>query len=81
MEFFGGLNGKILYVGMGTGQEILHIPPSLNITSVDLIWNMMEKARIRATDYPGTMRLTQMNVENLGFPDEVFDSILTVCVF
>lgn len=81
IDFFSQLHGKILYVGIGPGPEIVNFPPGLDIVAIDLSRNMMELARERAANYKGKFELINMNVESLGFPDNSFDSVLTVCVF
>lgn len=81
IDFFSQLHGKILYVGIGPGPEIVNFPPGLDIVAIDLSRNMMELARERAANYRGKFKLINMNVESLGFPDNSFDSVLTVCVF
>lgn len=81
IDFFSQLHGKILYVGIGPGPEIVNFPPGLNIVAIDLSRNMMELARERAANYKGKFKLINMNVESLGFPENSFDSVLTVCVF
>lgn len=81
IDFFSQLHGKILYVGIGPGPEIVNFPPGLDIIAIDLSRNMMELARERAANYKGKFKLINMNVESLGFPDNSFDSVLTVCIF
>lgn len=81
LKFFKSVSGKVLYVGIGTGQEIVNFPPGLDITAIDLSREMLEYAHRRIGQYPGRIRPALMNVENLGFPDNSFDTILTVCVF
>ena len=33
---FENLSGNVLYVGTGTGLEIVNFPPNLNISAIDL---------------------------------------------
>jgi ubiquinone/menaquinone biosynthesis C-methylase UbiE len=80
-SFFKSMRGRILYVGAGTGQEIVNFPPGLDILAIDLSRNMLERARPRAARYRGKIKFAVMDIENLGFPDNVFDTILSVCVF
>jgi ubiquinone/menaquinone biosynthesis C-methylase UbiE len=80
-NFFKNLKGKVLYVGIGTGQEIVNFPPNLNIYAIDISINMLKNANRRIQQYPGSIKPILMNVETLGFPDYTFDSIVTVCVF
>ncbi len=80
-EFFRKLQGKVLYVGIGPGPEIANFPPGLDIVAIDLSEKMMEQSQRRVDAYSGNVRLVNMNVEDLGFADGVFDCVLAVCVF
>jgi len=81
LKFFRQLRGRVLYVGIGTGQEIAHFPAGLHITAIDISGNMLAQCRSRADRYPGSIGLVLMNTESLAFPDNTFDTILTVCTF
>ncbi|MFQ5717856.1 MAG: class I SAM-dependent methyltransferase [Nitrospinales bacterium] len=78
--FFKQMRGKVLYAGIGTGQEIVHFPPGLDISAIDISPNMIQGAQKRITEYSGKIRPVLMNVEDLGFPADCFDTILTVCM-
>ncbi len=80
-DFFKNLRGKVLYVGIGTGQEIVNFPPDLDIIAIDISANMLNNARRRIEEYPGKIQPILMNTESLGFSDQTFDSVVTVCVF
>ena len=80
-RLFQNMQGKVLYVGTGTGQEIVNFPTGLDITAIDLSPKMLERAQPRAAAYSETMQLKVMDVEQLPFPDHSFDSVVTVCVF
>ncbi|QPJ65572.1 MAG: class I SAM-dependent methyltransferase [Candidatus Nitrohelix vancouverensis] len=80
LRFFSQLEGRVLYVGVGTGQEIINFPSGLDISGIDISAPMLQNAKHRARVYPGKMRLYQMDAERLAFADNHFDAILTVCV-
>lgn len=80
-NLFQQMQGNILHIGVGTGMEIINFPPGLNITCIDLSPKMMERALWRAKQYQGKTRFCLMNAESLAFPDNTFDTIVTVCVF
>lgn len=81
LDFFSPLKGKMLYVGIGPGPEIVNFPPGLDIYAIDLNQKMMQLARKRAENYRGKVHLLNMDAETLAFPDRTFDCVLTVCVF
>jgi len=80
-SLFEHMSGKVLYVGTGTGQEIVNFPPGLNITAIDLSIKMLEKAKPRADAYDGKIRLKTMDAHQLAFADNSFDTVVAVCVF
>jgi phosphatidylethanolamine/phosphatidyl-N-methylethanolamine N-methyltransferase len=80
-RFFQKMQGKVLHIGVGTGMEITNFPPGLNITGIDLSSKMLERALWRAENYHGKINFCLMNSESLAFPDNTFDTIVTVCVF
>jgi ubiquinone/menaquinone biosynthesis C-methylase UbiE len=78
---FSQMKGKILHIGVGTGMEIINFPADLDITGIDISPKMMERAIWRGKQYPGKFRFCLMNAESLAFPDNTFDTVVTVCVF
>jgi ubiquinone/menaquinone biosynthesis C-methylase UbiE len=80
-DHFSKMQGRVLHIGIGTGMEIINFPPDLDITGIDLSPKMMERALWRGKRYQGTIRFCLMNAEALAFPDNTFDTVVTVCVF
>lgn len=80
-DHFKQMRGKVLHIGVGTGMEIINFPSDLNITGIDLSPKMMERALWRGKQYQGKVRFCLMNAESLAFPDNTFDTVVTVCVF
>jgi len=80
-KLFRQMQGNVLHIGVGTGMEIINFPPGLNITGIDLSPKMLERALWRGKQYQGKIRFCLMNSESLAFPDNTFDTIVTVCVF
>lgn len=77
---FENLTGNVLYVGTGTGLETVNFPPNLNITAIDLSYEMLERSQKRVAKYPGKMHRCQMDAENTAFQENSFDTVVTVCV-
>ena len=80
-SLFQKMQGKVLHIGVGTGMEIINFPPELHITGIDLSPKMLERALWRADQYQGKINFSLMDAESLAFPDNSFDTIVTVCVF
>lgn len=77
---FKNLKGRILYVGIGTGQEIVNFPPRLDITAADLSIEMLKRSYKRVQNYSGKINRCQMDAETTAFADNTFDTIVTVCI-
>jgi len=80
-DLFANMSGRILFVAVGTGQDIRFFPPGKDIVGIDISPRMLEKARARAARYTGTIDLRVMDVHELGFEDNSFDQIVTSCTF
>jgi ubiquinone/menaquinone biosynthesis C-methylase UbiE len=79
-SLFENLKGKILYVGIGTGLETVNFPAWLDITAIDLSYEMLTRSQSRVQNYSGKIRRCQMNAQVTAFADNTFDTVLTVCV-
>jgi ubiquinone/menaquinone biosynthesis C-methylase UbiE len=80
-EFFSAMNGKVLFLAVGTGLDIQFFPPGQEITGIDISPRMLDKARPRAADYAGAIDLREMDVHDLDFEDGTFDQVFTSCTF
>ncbi len=74
---------NLLEVGVGTGKNIPYYPAGLEITGIDLSEKMLKRAKLRArNDSEETQpSLVQMDVQDLDFPENHFDTTLTTFVF
>jgi ubiquinone/menaquinone biosynthesis C-methylase UbiE len=77
---FKNLKGKILFIGIGTGQEIVNFPEGLKITAVDLSFEMLKRSNKRIQNYSGKINRCQMDAKTTAFSNNTFDTIATVCV-
>ena len=80
-RLFSAMEGKVLFLAVGTGLDIAAFPPGKQITGIDLSAKMLEKAAPRAAAYPGEMTLQQMDVHDMAFADGSFDQVFTSCTF
>ena len=80
-RLFRQMKGRCLMVAAGTGHDFGYFPPGLTITAIDISPQMIERARPRATAYPGALDLRVMDVQALEFADETFDTVATACTF
>jgi ubiquinone/menaquinone biosynthesis C-methylase UbiE len=75
------MQGKVLFVAVGTGQDIPFFPPGRTIIGIDISPRMLARARERAAQYPGSLELRVMDVHALELPDHSFDQVVTSCTF
>lgn len=78
---FSGMDGKILFLALGTGLDIPVFPPGKDITAIDISPRMVEMAQKRIADYPGTIRAEVMDVHEMTFAEDSFDQVFTSCTF
>lgn len=74
--------GQVLEVGFGTGLNLEYYPAGLQLTGVDLSSRTLAIARRRASKLCRLVNLQVMDTEELTFPDQSFDTVvstLTVC--
>ncbi len=73
--------GRILEVGVGTGKNMPYYPPKGQVTAIDLSERMLERAKERAQKLGLNVRLYQMDVQYLSFPENFFDAAVATFVF
>ncbi|MFW6117792.1 MAG: class I SAM-dependent methyltransferase [Thermoproteota archaeon] len=72
--------GKILEVGVGTGKNLSYYEDQ-TIVGMDISENMLHRAKSKTQKIGTWIHLAQMDVETLGFPDEMFDAAVSTFVF
>ena len=76
------INGKrVLEVGVGTGKNIRYYPQGAKVTAIDLSPRMLTRARRKVEASTVEVDLAEMDVQNLAFPDQSFDTVLATFVF
>jgi len=80
-ELFSAMQGKVLFLAVGTGLDIQSFPPGQDITGIDISPKMLEKAAARAAAYPGDLQLQEMDVHEMSFEAGSFDQVYTSCTF
>ncbi len=71
----------VLEVGVGTGKNLTYYPRGMKTTAVDISPRMLQKAQNMATKLGIEVDLMEMDVQDLAFPDHVFDTIFATFVF
>jgi phosphatidylethanolamine/phosphatidyl-N-methylethanolamine N-methyltransferase len=72
---------KILEVGVGTGKNFTFYPEKADITAIDFSMKMLESAQLRARKLGTNVDLLHMDIQDLQFADNTFDTVLDSFVF
>ncbi|KKG10628.1 methyltransferase type 11 [Methanosarcina sp. 2.H.T.1A.6] len=78
-EALSSLKGKVLEVGVGTGRNLKYYPEGSSVTGIDISEGMLEKAREKSRGMQN-ITLLPMDAENMEFPDNTFDYVVTTFV-
>ena len=80
-ELFSHMQGKILFLALGTGLDIETFPRGQTIQAIDISPKMLEVAQPRIDLYEGEIQAQVMDVHELDFEDNSFDQVFTSCTF
>ncbi|WDL96621.1 class I SAM-dependent methyltransferase [Alicyclobacillus sp. ALC3] len=80
-ELLRDAKGKVLEVGVGTGANLSHYPPGLEIVGIDFSPRMLAYAQEQILSLPSNIQLQQMDAQHLEFPNDSFDTVVATCVF
>lgn len=58
-ELFRRMEGRVLFVAVGTGLDVKHFPPNLEIIAIDISDAMLRRAAPCCRRYAGNLRLVQ----------------------
>ena len=73
--------GRVLEVGVGTGNSLLRYPAECAVTGVDISSGMLQQARKKSGGARTAAHWAQMDTHSLGFSDGVFDTVVdTLCL-
>lgn len=76
------LSGKILEVGIGSGATLSYYKKDADVTGIDFSKGMLEIGREKVKDLKlENIKLLEMDIENMEFQDNSFDSVFSSCVF
>ena len=74
-------SSRVLEIGVGTGKNFPYYPTDAGIDAIDFSEKMLERANNRAKKQKIKVHLQQMDVQNLDFADNTFDTVAATLVF
>jgi ubiquinone/menaquinone biosynthesis C-methylase UbiE len=80
-KLFANMEGKILFMALGTGLDIPTFPPGQDITAIDISPKMLEQAQPRIAAYDGSIHAEVMDVHEMPFAESTVDQVYTSCTF
>jgi ubiquinone/menaquinone biosynthesis C-methylase UbiE len=80
-KLFSHMQGKILFLALGTGLDIPAWPKGQDITAIDISPGMLAEAQERIAAYEGTLTAQVMDVHEMPFEEGSFDQVYTSCTF
>ncbi|KUO65891.1 MAG: hypothetical protein APF84_01130 [Gracilibacter sp. BRH_c7a] len=73
--------GLVLEAGVGTGANLIHYYPNVKVIGVDFSSKMLEIATRKLPQVQAEIELKLADIQDLPFPDNTFDTVITACVF
>jgi ubiquinone/menaquinone biosynthesis C-methylase UbiE len=80
-ELFSHMQGKILFLALGTGLDVPFFPPDRDIVAIDISAKMIKQAQSRVDEYKGRIEVHEMDVHAMPFEPGSFDQVYTSCTF
>jgi phosphatidylethanolamine/phosphatidyl-N-methylethanolamine N-methyltransferase len=74
-------SSRVLEIGVGTGNNFSYYPPDAEMTAIDFSEGMLKRAKERASRHKVKVDLQQMDVQNLKFADNTFNTVAATLVF
>ena len=78
-ELLNGVKGKILEIGVGTGNNLKYYPKNCEVTAIDVDKKAVEKAKKIFKKYHN-YKIMEMDAQNLTFDDSTFDYVISPLV-
>jgi ubiquinone/menaquinone biosynthesis C-methylase UbiE len=80
-DLLSAAKGNVLEVGVGTGANFKFYPAFAHVIGVDFSPRMLAFAKERAMEAQADVELVQMDIQDLQFADDTFDTVVSTCVF
>ncbi len=78
-SLFREMNGRVLFVAVGTGIDVSRFPPGHHIVGIDFSHEMLRRAERRRRAYAGELVFVRADAERLCFAEASFDTVVSSC--
>jgi len=81
---FSDVEGRVLDVACGTGTNFRYLPDNIELVGIDISPEMLANAEEQLADLERDGTLLEMDAQDLAFPDDGFDAVisaLSTCTF
>ncbi|MFQ6030791.1 MAG: class I SAM-dependent methyltransferase, partial [Dehalococcoidia bacterium] len=79
-EVIGGLTGKILEIGAGTGANFQYYSPQAQVTAIEPSIHFFKRAQVKLASAQAQIELQEANAHALPFADDTFDAVVATLV-
>ncbi|TLS38894.1 class I SAM-dependent methyltransferase [Pseudalkalibacillus caeni] len=82
-ELLKHVSGEVLEAGVGTGANLPFYPEQVKVAGIDISEGMLKQARkkVASNHLQDKVTLRKMDIQDLEFPDNSFDYVISTCVF
>lgn len=83
-RLFGDATGRVLDVACGVGTNLQYLPEDSEYVGIDISADVLAEAKQRLGDSTRETTLSNMDAQDLDFPDDSFDTVissLSTCTF
>ncbi|MEK7814705.1 MAG: class I SAM-dependent methyltransferase [Chloroflexota bacterium] len=80
-HLLGGLAGRVLEIGAGTGANFRYYPPHVQVTAIEPSSHFLRRAKLKLAEAQATIELRQADAQALPFGDDAFDAAVATLVF
>ncbi|MEE9324759.1 MAG: class I SAM-dependent methyltransferase [Dehalococcoidia bacterium] len=77
----GQAKGRVMEIGIGTGANLPYYPKDINLVAIEPNPHMLRRARTKAKKLGISVAFLESGTEELPFPDQSFDTVVSSLVF
>lgn len=79
-KMLSGVGGKVLEAGCGTGRNFPYYNKNVSVIAFDKSLKMLKIAKERIKSNRANIKLKQMDITKIDFPDKTFDNVIATFI-